>query len=400
MDLLSRQAADLIERTRTEQQLRDADRRKDEFIAMLAHELRNPLVPIRTGIEMLKKAATEPEIIDTLRPIMERQIVHLVRMIDDLLDVSRITAGKIELKREPVSISSLVETAIEANRAALTAGNLDLTVDLEDPELILDVDATRLSQVISNLLQNAAKFTPSQGKIAVGAKLELDAAGDRVLVLKVLDSGIGIPAEMLPRVFDLFAQAESTIDKKQMGLGIGLALARRLIELHGGNIEARSDGPNSGSEFIIRLPAPNVDRAPDVEQKTANNVLQGLSVLVIDDNQDAADVMGMFLEDMGASTRVVYDGASGIAVLSEFLPSVALIDIGMPIMNGYETCRRIRAQHGFSISLIALTGWGQQQDQKTAAEAGFNAHLTKPADLDQVAQAILKLQAPSSRANG
>lgn len=390
-DLLARQAADLIERARTEQQLRDADRRKDEFIAVLAHELRNPLVPIRTGIELLKKAASEPAILETLRPMMERQIGHMVRMIDDLLDVSRITAGKIELRPQAVSVSSIVESAVDANRTAMVGGKLDLKVEVKDPELMLKVDPTRLSQVISNLIHNATKFTPAGGTISVHAEFESNSEHKRIWVLRVVDTGIGISSTMLPRVFDLFVQAESAGQPKQTGLGIGLALAQRLTELHGGLIEARSRGVGLGSEFVVTIPAPYLAAQQASPDTAANGVLAGLRVIVIDDNQDGADVMGLLLEDFGAEVRVYYDGEAGLADLSTFNPSAALIDIGMPIMDGHETCRRIRAEFSDRLPLIALTGWGQRQDKELALSSGFNAHLTKPAKPEDVAATILSV---------
>jgi signal transduction histidine kinase len=390
-DLLARQAADLIERARTEQQLRDADRRKDEFIAVLAHELRNPLVPIRTGIELLKKAASEPAILETLRPMMERQIGHMVRMIDDLLDVSRITAGKIELRPQAVSVSSIVESAVDSNRAAMVGGKLDLKVEIKDPEFMLQVDPTRLSQVISNLIHNATKFTPAGGTVSVHAEFESNSEHKRIWVLRVIDTGIGISSTMLPRVFDLFVQAESAGQPKQTGLGIGLALAQRLTELHGGLIEARSRGVGLGSEFVVTIPAPYLAARRASSDTAATGALTGLRIIVIDDNQDGADVMGLLLEDFGAEVRVYYDGAAGLADLSAFNPSAALIDIGMPIMDGHETCRRIRAEFGDRLPLIALTGWGQRQDKELALSSGFNSHLTKPAKPEDVAATILSL---------
>ncbi|MDB6082955.1 MAG: hypothetical protein JWN43_836, partial [Gammaproteobacteria bacterium] len=396
VDLLARQAADLIERTiaeeelrRSERDLREADLRKDEFIAMLAHELRNPLVPIRTGIELLKSSREQPALIDTVRPMMERQIGHMVRMIDDLLDVSRIASGKIHLRRESVCLSNLVGTAIEANREAIGAGNLILTVNLPEPRFVLNVDPTRFSQVISNLVQNAAKFTPECGRIAVDATIVRgESPGSAELVLKVTDTGEGIPDDMLPRIFDLFAQVNPSGHSRHSGLGIGLALARRLMDLHGGTIDARSGGANLGSEFTIRLPVPPDLQLQDGAPANSARLLEGVRVLVVDDNVDAADVIGMLVEEMGGTVRVAYDGVSGLAALREFSADVVLLDIGMPGMDGYETCRRIRDRLDLGVGIVAITGWGQEENKRFAIDAGFDAHLTKPAESMLLAETI------------
>ena len=397
---------DVAERTRTAaeraraeqalrtgaQQLRDADRRKDEFIAMLAHELRNPLVPIRTGVELLKNARDQPQLLDSIRPMMERQIGHMVRMIDDLLDVSRITSGKIELQRRPVTLASVVGSAIEANRAAIDANDLDLTVNLSEPHWTLNVDPTRFAQVISNLLQNASKFTPRSGHITVAATIEHAAGSQPELSLQVTDSGVGISADMLPRIFDLFAQAPHRGHSAQSGLGIGLALARRLVEMHGGTIEAHSAGVGSGSKFTIKVPAP---RGVDCKDPTSNpdqQTLEKIRVLIIDDNRDSADATALFVGRKGAVTEVAYDGPAGLAALAGLQPEVVLLDIGLPSLDGYEVCRRIRQfEGGANIGIIAITGWGQQQDKHRATEAGFNAHLTKPADPVELEKIILSL---------
>jgi signal transduction histidine kinase/DNA-binding response OmpR family regulator len=400
LDLLARQAADLMERMQareklraSEHQLREADRRKDEFIAVLAHELRNPLVPIRTGIELLTSARENPVLIDTIRPMMERQVGHMVRLIDDLLDVSRITSGKIELRRQHVSLTSLVTSAVEANRAAISAGQLDLSVDLEDPYRILEVDPTRFSQVIANLLQNAAKFTPPGGKIALTANI-VQSPDDRdpELVIKVSDTGAGIAEELLPRLFELFAQAKESGQGRHAGLGIGLALARRLVELHGGTLRARSDGLGKGSEFTIRIPAPARSEAAVTFGRSAREALDGIRVMVVDDNRDGADAMGMLISDLGGEVSVLYDGPSALALLEEFMPDVVLLDIGMPAMDGYETCKRIRETCAMDVAVVAVTGWGQERDRRLATEAGFDAHLTKPADPVHMADLIGRLR--------
>jgi signal transduction histidine kinase/ActR/RegA family two-component response regulator len=395
VDLLARQAADLVERMRSlqklrasEQRLRDADRLKDEFIAVLAHELRNPLVPIRAGVELLKSAREKPALVDDIRPMMERQLGHMVRLIDDLLDVSRITSGKIELRRQRVTLSSIVTSAVEANRAAIAAGKLDLVLNLADPARILEVDPTRFSQVISNLVQNAAKFTPDGGTISIRAAIESGASGDEELVIKVCDNGVGIPEPLLPRVFDLFTQAHPSEQGKQAGLGIGLALARRLIELHGGALTARSEGPGRGSEFTVRVPAPAGVEADVSRQSAQRKAVAGLRVLVVDDNRDGCDAMGILIRELGGDVQVAYDGRSALSRLESHAPEVILLDIGMPEMDGYETCRQIRAKVGAAVTVVAVTGWGQEHDRQRAIQAGFDAHLTKPADPAEIAELI------------
>jgi signal transduction histidine kinase len=391
LDLLSRQAADLVERTQAREQLRDADRRKDEFLAVLAHELRNPLVPIRTGVELLKSMQKNPPMLEMLQPMMERQVGHMVRLVDDLLDVSRITSGKIELQRQPVTLASIVTSAVDANRAAIAAGNLDLSIDLEDQSRIVEVDPMRFSQVISNLLQNAAKFTGPGGKVSIRASIEGGGADtERWLVIRVADTGEGIRAALLPRVFDLFMQGQPGVGR-HAGLGIGLALARRLVELHGGSIEARSDGVGKGSEFIVRIPE-TAHAVPEPEvpaEDGSRGALDGVRVIVVDDNRDGADAMGILLSGMGCDVRVAYDGPAALALLETFAADAVLLDIGMPGMDGYETCQRIRAS-GASVVVIAVTGWGQQQDRRQAAQVGFDAHLTKPAGPAQLAELLAR----------
>jgi signal transduction histidine kinase len=397
LDLLARQAADLIERMQVEKslraselQLREADKRKDEFIAMLAHELRNPLVPIRTGVELLKRAREQPSLIETIRPMVERQIVHMVRLIDDLLDVSRITSGKIELRRQEASLSSLVGSSIEANRDAIAAAKLELGVSLSDPHITLEVDPTRFSQILSNLLQNAAKFTPPGGRVSVVSGVERDAAsGKSELVIRVVDTGVGIPQSSIGRIFELFAQAGNAGQPSQPGLGIGLTLARRLAELHGGSLEARSEGVNKGSEFILRVPAPDAPQPGRSDAEHAPASLSGIAVVLIDDNRDGADIMSFLLQDFGATVDVAYDGLSGLETVRRVRPAVVLLDIGMPEIDGYEVCRRLRREFGERLGIIALTGWGQDQDRRLAQEAGFDAHLTKPADPGVLAATIV-----------
>jgi len=384
---------DVTDERRALAQLREADRRKDEFLAVLAHELRNPLVPIRTGVDLLKSAHERPELIDTVGPMMRRQVDHMVRLIDDLLDVSRINSGKIELHIEPVTLGSVIESAIESNRSAIAASKLTLSVNLHQPQLTLRVDPTRFSQVIANLLQNAAKFTPAGGHIRLETALIDTSRGDgeRELTVAVADTGAGIPAEFLPRVFEQFAQAQPS--QMRAGLGIGLTLARRLIELHGGSIEAQSEGSGRGSRFIVHLPLSREIESEGPEVEVAPARLPGTRVLIIDDNEDAADAMSLLIEQLGGEARVAYDGASGIEATEAFRPEVVLLDLGMPRLDGYETCRRLRERYGTGIAIAALSGWGQEQDRTRTSQAGFDAHLIKPAapkELQNTLQALAR----------
>jgi signal transduction histidine kinase/ActR/RegA family two-component response regulator len=380
----------------SEEELRAAGRRKDEFLAMLAHELRNPLAPIRTGLELIRVAGNTPEAVERVRSMMERQVGHMVRLIDDLLDVSRITSGKIQLQREPTPLSSLVTSAIEANRTAITAKQIDLRVELPDTDCLLDVDPTRFVQVLSNLLHNATKFTGAGGAIVVHARVGAGKEGPSApeVAVSVTDSGIGIDADLLPRVFDLFTQGARA--SSEPGLGIGLALARRLVDMHGGRIEVTSPGPGRGSTFTIRLPVSSRVRQ-ERESKEIRARGTASHVVVIDDNRDAATVMAMLVEELGGECRTAYDGESGLQAVLTYRPDVVLLDIGMPGMDGYETCRRIRSEMGSDVIVVALSGFGQKEDKQRAANAGFNAHLTKPADPDALAQ-ILGVRASANAA--
>jgi PAS domain S-box-containing protein len=368
---------------RSEEALREGDRRKDEFLAMLAHELRNPLAPIRAGLELIRLAGSSAASVERVRSIMERQVGHMVRLIDDLLDVSRITSGKIQLHRATTPLADLVNAAIEANRAALDTARIELRVDLPDQPCLLYVDPTRIVQVLSNLLHNAGKFTPSGGHIDVCARCRMsEISTESELELTVSDDGIGIATDMLPRVFELFAQAEQRgAVRSQPGLGIGLALAQRLVEMHGGRIEAASKGLDQGSTFRIVLPITSGIELVDSPDSDSRFETVTRRVLVIDDNEDAAGSMALWLEALGSQVRIAHDGESAVRAIAEFRPDVVLLDIGMPGMDGYETCRRIRFEpFGSDVFIVALTGWGQEQDKVLATKAGFDAHLTKPAD--------------------
>jgi signal transduction histidine kinase len=363
----------------SERELREADRRKDEFLALLAHELRNPLAPIRTGLELIRLSGDRPATVRRMRAIMERQVGHMVRLIDDLLDVSRITSGKIVLQRVPTPIDELVQGAVDAQRAAIEAAGITLSVQLPDRPCVVDVDPTRFVQVLSNVLHNAVKFTPARGEIRVVAEASPLDSPQRDLTIAVSDTGIGIPAQILPRVFDLFVQGEHADGHQHSGLGIGLALARRLMEMHEGRIEARSDGPGSGSTFMISVP----QSKRLAETSPARNEAQHTNsrVLIVDDNRDAANSMAMLVQALGGTAKTSYDAVSGLDALEEFRPDIVVLDIGMPGTDGYEMCQQIRLRPADRhIVVIALTGWGHPQDKQRALDVGVDAHLTKPVD--------------------
>jgi signal transduction histidine kinase/CheY-like chemotaxis protein len=386
LDILARQAADLIERTHAddalrerERQLKEADRRKDEFLATLAHELRNPLAPLRTSLELIRIAGNSPESVEEVREEMEEQLALLVRLVDDLLDVSRITSGKVRLQRRPTELAALVARAVQANRAAIDDSRIDLRVEMPDARVLLDSDPVRFVQVVSNVLHNAVKFTDPGGRITIAADLVSPDTGKSEVVLRVTDSGVGISQEMLPRVFDLFTQDETTAYRSQTGMGIGLALARHLIELHGGSIQAHSDGPGRGSTFTVRVPVSQVAPAAPVSPPTVAPCA-GRRVLVVDDNAAGARAMKRLVTALGGECLVAHNGEAGLAGVREFQPDIVILDIGMPGLDGYETCRRIREEFGSSLVVVALTGWGQERDKHRAMQAGFDVHLTKPAD--------------------
>jgi signal transduction histidine kinase len=379
--------ADIDDRKRIDASLRDreaqlveADRRKDEFLAVLAHELRNPLAPLRAGLELIRLSSGSSVTVDRTRVMMERQVGHMVRLIDDLLDVSRITSGKIQLQRQPTPIDVLISTAVDANREALVAARLTLDVRLPEPPVWVDADPTRAVQIVSNVLHNAVKFTDPGGRIAITGKAEPPTDGPAPrLVLTITDSGVGITPEMLPRVFDLFTQDRAATGRSHSGLGIGLALARRLIEMHGGTIEAHSEGAGHGSAFTITLPV-SAESAPAPALMRQAVPRMAHRVLVVDDNCDAANAMAMLIAAFGSEAVVAPDGPTGLSHVLEWRPTLVLLDIDMPRMDGYETCRRIREAVGRRVRVVALTGWGQEQDKREAERAGFDAHLTKPVE--------------------
>ena len=374
---------DVTERTLSEMSLLNADRQKDEFLATLSHELRNPLAPLRTAIEVMRLARGNPELVEKARATMERQLSHLVRITDDLLDIARITQNKVELRRERVDLRAVVQSAIEATRPLIDAQRHALMVELPPAPLWTDGDFTRLSQVFSNLLNNAAKYTGHGGLIRIGA-----ISDGRSATVTVADSGAGIAPELLPRVFEMFMQLEVHRDRTHGGLGIGLTLARRLVELHGGTIAAESEGPGHGSRFIVRLPLAAAEE--DAQAATAHEApgTTTCRVLIAEDNHDAAEMLRVMLEFKGHEVRVASDGIQAVTLVETFDPAIAFVDIGMPRMDGYEAARRIRQRHGAAMTLVALSGWGQDEDKRLARDAGFDYHLTKPPEPDVVDELI------------
>ena len=359
-------------------QLTEADRHKDEFLATLAHELRNPLAPLRNGLQIMRLAKDNPESVDFAHNMMERQLGQMVRLVDELLDLSRISRGRVELLKEHVSVAAVIQHAVETSRPAIDALGHKLVITLPAEPIFIEADETRATQVFANILNNAAKFTDSGGRIELIVALENDMA-----LVTVRDNGIGIARELLPRVFEMFTQAEQTTGSRSGGLGIGLALVRGLVELHGGSVEARSAGPGMGSEFLIRWPVTAViSGSASREHLPATQARH--RILVIDDNRDAAASLATLLELKGHAARSAYDGFAGLQAAAGFLPDIILLDIGMPGLDGIETARRIRAEAwGANIMLIALSGWGQEKDKRESVAAGFNYHLVKPIDMDE-----------------
>jgi signal transduction histidine kinase/ActR/RegA family two-component response regulator len=370
---------DTTQLKRAEHALREADRRKDEFLATLAHELRNPMAPIRNGLQILRLARADNEAAEKIHKMLERQVNQMVRLVDDLLEVSRITSGKIELRRELVDLATVLDNAVETSRALIDSAGHRLTISLPHESLVLHADPIRIAQVIANLLNNAAKYTDPGGQIWLTARRERTEA-----VVTVRDNGMGIPQVMLARIFDLFTQAERTYSRAQGGLGVGLTLVRTLVEMHGGSVEARSEGPGKGSEFEVRLPASWQKREPGDSDRWAqpSEALSGHRILIVDDNRDAADSLGMLLELYGANVCVVRDGPAALAALDTYRPDVVLLDIGMPGMDGYEVARRAREKPDFhNLTLITLSGWGQEEDRHRSRDAGIDHHLVKPVDV-------------------
>ena len=371
---------DVSELRAADDALREADRRKDEFLAVLGHELRNPLAPLTTGIQLLRTAAAKPELVQPVQAMMERQLTHLARLVDDLLDLSRISRGQVELRRETIDLRAVIGTAIEVARPILNENGHTFTVKLPAAPIAVDGDFHRLTQVIGNLVSNAAKYTPAGGKIEVIASVE-----DGRATVRVRDNGFGIPPERIGKLFRMFSQVpEHRVRTGGGGLGIGLALARHLVERHRGTVGVKSEGLGKGSEFTIRLPVTDVpfQTQPEITDWSSTGTALPRRVLVVDDNVDAATGLGMMLELQGHTIQTVHDASAALRAVESFLPDIVLLDIELPGMSGYEVARRIRSKgDGRNITLIALTGRGQQDDKDQARDAGFDEHLTKPVDI-------------------
>jgi signal transduction histidine kinase len=388
---------------RLNRELKEADRRKDEFLAMLSHELRNPLAPLRNALEVAR-VSKDPAAIREAHEIMDRQVDHLIRLVDELLDVEGFTRGKLRLRREPVEIAPIVARAVEASRPMMDARRHLLEIDLPEVPVGLEADPLRLAQMLMNLLNNAAKYTPEGGRISLSVQLDGDSGEQTTLpgvpcdsagtvVMRVRDNGAGIPPEVLPRIFDLFAQAERTLDRAEGGLGIGLTLVKRIVELHGGAVEAASDGPGNGSTFTVRLPTrPTQAAKPTHDRGMADGPVRppmlrsqtcAQRVLVVDDNRDAAATLARLLRLMGHQVETAHHGHLALEVAPRFGPDVVLLDIGLPGLDGFAVCRRLR-QHPATARarIIAVTGYTQEEDRRRSREAGFDAHLVKPVDLD------------------
>jgi len=371
---------------------------KDEFLAMLAHELRNPLAPIRTGLEVLRLSPSE-EAAERVREMMERQLSQMVRLIDDLLDVSRVSRGKIELRKELIDLKTVIGLAVETTLPLIEAGRHELAVQIPPEPLSIEADPTRLAQVFGNLLNNAAKYTPDGGRIEVIALRERNQVH-----IRVRDNGVGIPKEMLPEVFEMFSQVGRNLDRAQGGLGIGLTLVRRLTEMHGGSVKAESPGMGAGSTFTVRIPLAR-GRTVVAQRKSTREAVaiepapHGLRVLVVDDNLDGANMLTMLIGMYGHETELAHNGPDALKKLAAFEPQVVFLDIGLPGLDGYEVARRMRAEErGRRATLVSLTGWGSDDDKKRSREAGFDWHLTKPVNAVEV-ETLLERIASSVRRN-
>jgi two-component system CheB/CheR fusion protein len=383
--------AEVAERKQVEEAMREANRRKDEFLAMLGHELRNPLAAIRNGIHilMLSNGHGNATIAAQIKEMLDKQVNNLTRIVDDLLDVSRISRGVIQLRKDKVELATAVNNAVESVRPLAEARNQKLTVSLPQQVVCLEADPTRLEQVLVNLLYNATKYTKQGGYITVVA----DREGDKVVV-RVRDNGCGIRHELLPKIFDLFTQGEQSLDRSQGGLGIGLTLAKKVVELHGGSIEAYSDGPETGSEFVVRLPAlpsDGCEQTPTDEDSSASGKVR---VLVVEDADDVAQSLKMLLEFWGYDVRVVNDGPTALVAYRTYHPDVVLLDIGLPGMSGYDVAKQLRRLQGKKRPLImAVTGYGQDEAKQQAREAGFDYHMTKPVEPDKLHSLISSVPA-------
>lgn len=382
VDQVAGSSRDITARKRAEDALKDADRRKSEFLAILAHELRNPLAPIRNALQILRRADGKRESAPLVLDMMERQVAQMVRLVDDLLDVSRIAHGTIPLRRERVELAAIVHQAVETVQPLVVQLGHELTITLPTEPIYVDADPARLTQVVGNLLNNACKFTEPGGRIQLSVEPERDQA-----VIRVKENGLGIAAEHLADIFDMFAQIDTSLERSNAGLGLGLMLVKTLVEQHGGSVEACSDGVGHGTQFVVRMPMIAELSAPPKGSLAVQPRTSALPrILVVEDNKDAAESMACLLELDGFETRIAYDGLHAVQAAEHWMPDVVLLDIGLPKLDGYEVARRIRSQRrgGNGVTLIAITGWGQDDDRLRTSEAGFDAHLTKPVDYGEL----------------
>jgi PAS domain S-box-containing protein len=379
--------------------LKEANRRKDEFLATLAHELRNPLAPLYNGLQILRLAGNDGKSLSSIQDMMARQLAQMVRLVDDLLDMSRIDRGKIELRNERLNVATVIESALETSRPLIEAGRHELIVRPSADPVWVTGDLTRLAQVVGNLLNNSAKYTPEGGHIW----LTVERRGDQVLI-RVRDDGMGIPCEMVPKIFDMFTQVDRNLKQSQGGLGIGLTLVRRLVEMHEGKVEAVSEGAGRGCEFIVTLPLAAELTTEGCNGQPNEKCERGAQapirrILVVDDNKDSAESLSLLLQLKGNEVKVVHDGPSALEAMKEYRPAVVLLDIGLPGMSGHEVARKLReTQEGKGVVLIAQTGWGQEEDRQRSTAAGFDAHLVKPLDFAALQSVLAKLDpAPAAR---
>jgi signal transduction histidine kinase/DNA-binding response OmpR family regulator len=385
-DAMASRTAIAMDNARLYKDLEEADRQKNEFLSMLAHELRNPLAPIRNAVTILRQRAAENPDAARAQDVIDRQVSHLVRLVDDLLDVSRITRGKIQLKRECLDVASVMAAAVETSRPHIEALEHQFTVQMPTQPLYIDADQARIAQVLSNLLNNAAKFTPPGGSIFFGVTRQ---GAD--VVFQVRDSGIGIPADMLHGIFDLFTQVERSIERSQGGLGIGLTLAQRIVQMHGGQVEAKSQGLGCGSEFTVRLPAVEAIQTPassDGNGDEGSVPAGGLRLLVVDDNVDSADSLAWLLRLSGHHTRIAYDGLAALEAARTFRPQAIVLDLGLPGLDGYAVARQLRQEPAGETLLLALSGYGRPEDFHRSREAGFDHHFIKPVNLPALLEAL------------
>jgi len=388
-------ALDITERKLAEQALQEADRRKDNFIATLAHELRNPLAPIRNAVQVLRRGGHEDPQVVWCSGVIDRQVTQMARLLEDLLDTSRLTRGQFALRLERLALPAVIEHALEIAQPRIEEHGHALSVSLPRVPLQVDGDMTRLAQVFSNLLINAAKYTPAGGRLG----LTVEAVGEEVEI-RVSDNGIGISAEQMPHLFDMFTQGDSLADRAQGGMGIGLSLARGLVDMHGGRISAHSPGPGRGSEFVVHLPLARTAAAASGATTMAGGVEASVAtcrVLVADDLRDSADSLGLLIELMGHTVEIAYDGEEALRAAERFRPDIVLLDLGMPKLDGFEVSRRIRAAPwSESVRLVAQSGWGQEEDRRRTAEAGFDHHLVKPID-PAALEALMQTLASAAR---